>query len=360
LFNLNIVFMKYCSLFFLLLSILVLNGCIKDAPQNPEADIETFTVDTTQLTGSIFIDQANRRIMLYLQPSAYNNGIAPVITVSNGATVVPASGDTIRFGNGKVQYTVTSQSGANKKVYDVLVVDVGTWTFNFEKWQQNSADKYEYPVEDNNTILWSSGNAGVALSGIPKQPQAYPTHSTADGFNGTTGAEMVTLAGTPLSALVGIHLFAGSLFLGNFNSAVAFTQPLAATEFGQPYVGLPSAFTGYYKYTPGTDYQDESGNIVAGILDECSLYAVLFRGSERLNGTNILTSDRIIAKALLPDGSAKSAFTKFELPFTYVPGADTTGPLLLAIVASSSKDGDHYKGAVGSRLVVDSLRIIHP
>ncbi|WP_366940998.1 PCMD domain-containing protein [uncultured Chitinophaga sp.] len=30
----------------------------------------------------------------------------------------------------------------------------------------------------------------------------------------------------------------------------------------------------------------------------------------------------------------------------------------MAIVASSSKDGDQYRGAIGSRLLVDSLSII--
>ena len=351
--------MKYflvalCAVFFLLF-----NSCIKKAPADPEADIESFVVDTSQLTGNVFVDQANRKVLLYLRQEAYDSGIVPVITISKGASVTPASGDTLRFGKGPIQYTVTSENGVNQKTYTVQVVNVGTWIFNFEKWMQNSTDKYEYPVEDDNTILWSSGNAGVALSGITKAPGNYPTHSTPDGLQGTTAAEMTTLNGTALSAIVGIHLFAGSLFLGNFNASVAFTQPLAATQFGQPYVGAPARFTGYYKYTPGADYQDASGNIVTGVQDQCSVYAVLFKGTTRLDGTNILTSNLIVAKAILPDGSAKSAFTKFDIPFTYVPGADTSGSLMIAIVASSSKDGDTYKGAVGSTLIVDSLQIIH-
>lgn len=31
---------------------------------------------------------------------------------------------------------------------------------------------------------------------------------------------------------------------------------------------------------------------------------------------------------------------------------------MMAIVASSSKDGDSYKGAIGSRLVMDSVQIV--
>ena len=94
-------------------------GCIKDAPLNPEADIETFTIDASQLTGDVVINQANRKIMLFLTPEAYNEGIAPAITVSANATVSPASGDSIHPKSNTVEYTVTSESGANKKVYTV-------------------------------------------------------------------------------------------------------------------------------------------------------------------------------------------------------------------------------------------------
>lgn len=334
-------------------------SCIKDAPLNPEADIETFVLPQDQLTGNVFIDQANRKIMIFLTAEAYDRGIAPVITVSKNAGIAPASGDSIHIKNNAVQYTVTSQSGANKKIYTVEVVNVGDWNFAFETWTTNATDKYEYPVETDNVELWSSGNPGVALAGVPKQPDAYPTRSTTDGYLGTKAAEMTTIKGTALSELVGVHLFAGSLFLGNFNSSQALLNPLAATEFGEPYVGHPDRFTGYYKYTPGAVFQDENANAVTGKQDNCAIYAVLYKGPERLNATNIHTSDKILATAILPDGSAKANFTKFDLPFAYLPNWDSTATnLMLAIVASSSSEGDHYRGAIGSRLVVDSLSIL--
>lgn len=346
---------KHCAAFTAIL--LLFQSCIKKAPLNPEADIETFTVDPALLTSNVFIDQSNRRIMLHLQASAYNSGIAPVLKISGGATVVPASGDSIFPKKGPVQYVVTPQNGEGKKTYTVQVVNVGNWSFNFENWGINATDKYEYPLEADNTTIWSSGNPGLALSGFPKNPEAYPTHSTADGYQGK-GAEMVTLKGTPLSELVGIRLIAGSLFLGNFNTSAVFVNPLAATEFGQPYVGKPARFTGYYKYTPGAAFQDQNGNIIPGQQDKCSVYAVLFKGPEHLDGTNILTSDRILARATLTNGAASSSFLKFDIPFTYTSTAPLPEDLRITIVASSSSEGDHYRGAIGSKLVVDSLRII--
>ncbi len=336
-----------------------LQGCIKHTPANPEADVEMFVVDSSLTTNATVIDQSNRKIQLFLTSDAYDKGVAPVLTLSKNATVTPASGDSIHPKEGIVQYTVTSETGENKKTYTVEIINVGDWNFEFENWQQNPDDKYEFPVEGSDVEIWSSGNTGVALAGVDKTPDSYPLRSTTDGYQGTKGAELITIKGTFLSDFVGIHLFAGSLYTGDFNSENALAEPLAATEFGEPYIGLPNNFTGYYKYTPGAVFQDENENPVAGKTDQCSIYAVLFKGPERLNGTNINTSDRVIATAKLADGSAKADFTKFDIPFTYKTSWDsTTTNLMMAIVVSSSGEGDHYRGAIGSKLVVDDLTII--
>jgi hypothetical protein len=336
-----------------------LQACIKDEPANPEADIETFTVDPASLTGDVFIDQSNRKIMLYLRPEAYRRGIAPQLTLSKGATVSPASGDSIFFNTATPPaYTVTSASGENKKTYTVEVMRVGQWGWSFETWETHATDKYHYPVEADGNAVWSSGNPGIAFSGVPKNPESYPLRSTTDKKFGTYAAELVTLKGTALSELVGIKLFAGSLFLGVFDANNAFVAPLKATQFGQPYTGVvPARFTGYFKYTPGANFQNKAGVIQPGITDSCAIYAVLYNGPTRLDATNIHTSDSIIARAYLPDGSGRPDFTRFDIPFTYVPGKTGNGSVMMAIVTSSSHKGDSYEGAIGSRLVVDSLSI---
>lgn len=341
------------------LAFLALHGCIKDAPLNPEADIESVQLDQSLLTGNVFIDQINRTITLNLTADAFQNGINPVLRLSEGASVVPESGSTIKFdGTEDVTYSVTSASGKNTKIYTVKVVNVGNWGFDFENWQSNPTDGYEFPIESGNVQIWSSGNPGVALSGIPPRRDAYPTRSTTDGYLGSKAAELVTIKGTTLSEFVGIRLFAGSLFLGDFNASQALLNPLAATEFGQPYVGLPDRLTGYYKYTAGAEYQNREGVVQPGVKDRCAIYAVLFNGSERLNATNVMTSDRVIARAQLADGSDKASFTRFDVPFVYRQGVTISDNVMVAIVASSSADGNEYRGAIGSRLVVDSLRVI--
>ena len=332
-------------------------SCISDEPLNPEADIEKFIVSPELLTSNTIIDQANRKILLYLTPEAYQNGITPELNLSKGASVSPASGTVIKFDK-TVYYTVQSASGANKKTYEVEVVEIGSWTFNFETWSSHPTYKYEFPLDDG-IQLWSSGNPGVQLAGVASQSDAYPTRSTSNGFNGTKAAELTTIPGTFLSEFLGIKLFPGSFFLGDFNPEQALANPLAATEFGQPYFELPDKFTGYYTYVPGNTFQDQDGNPVAGETDRFSLYAVLYNGPERLNGSNINTSDKIIARAEVPNNlPPTSTFTSFEIPFIYIEGRTPGKNLMVAIVASSSYQGDKYRGAIGSRLVVDSLRII--
>lgn len=62
----------------------------------------------------------------------------------------------------------------------------------------------------------------------------------------------------------------------------------------------------------------------------------------------------------MEDGSEKAEWTKFNIPFKYLEGKsyDESKEYKLAIVCSSSKDGDKFKGAVNSTLIVDELEII--
>ena len=79
-----------------------------------------------------------------------------------------------------------------------------------------------------------------------------------------------------------------------------------------------------------------------------------------MNGHDINTSDRRVAVAVLSDGSAKADWTKFELPFEMLEGKtyDAGKKYQLAVVCSSSKLGDVFKGAGGSTLMLDELEII--
>ncbi len=70
---------------------------IREAPLNPEADIEEFTVDAEFLSSSTIIDQANSKILIYLKPDAYQSGVSPTLKLSKGVTVTPVSGTFVTF-----------------------------------------------------------------------------------------------------------------------------------------------------------------------------------------------------------------------------------------------------------------------
>lgn len=88
------------------------------------------------------------------------------------------------------------------------------------------------------------------------------------------------------------------------------------------------------------------------------LYEVDSYASDVLDGTNLLTSDKIVAVASV-DGKEQASYVDFDVNFTYKPGKsyNSSKKYKLAIVCSSSKDGDRFSGAPGSVLYLDNLEV---
>jgi hypothetical protein len=350
-----------------LLGIGLCYGCIKSAPLSPEADIETFSVDPNYLdVNKISIDQTNKTILLYVKTDSLNSQIKPVITITKGASVSPASGQAVTFNN-PVQYTVTSEDGQNHKTYTVKAIAVVGFNYEFENWQQlgSGTRVYEHPVEMANGVtepVWSSGNPGLAIATDPP----YPIQKTTDSYQGNYAAQITTMPGTVVFG-VGAPMAAGSLFLGTFETNIS--EPLKSTKFGQPLAKAkkPVRFTGYYKYTPGPTYSQFSiidtkitSAPIPGAQDSCAIYVIVFRGSDPLDGTNVNNSTRIIARAEMKQGLPASGYTAFNIPFEYY---DTNidwknENLLFTVVFSSSKGGAEYRGALNSQLIVDHAAVV--
>ncbi|MDR0754764.1 MAG: leucine-rich repeat protein [Prevotellaceae bacterium] len=102
-------------------------SCSKDdvVSKSNAADITAFTVD-----GAAW--NINGTDITYTYPAETQEGqLTPVITLSPGATVTPASGTAQNFFTAQgVTYTVTAEDGATKKIYtakaDIAVVASGT------------------------------------------------------------------------------------------------------------------------------------------------------------------------------------------------------------------------------------------
>lgn len=312
--------------------------------------------------------------------------LVPVFTISDGAILKYdnkeyVAGTAIDF-SVEQKFEVESQKGISK----VYTVNYKEWTESFatnlDEWeQQNSATaenkKFYGPVAG-----WSSSNGGVEyiknmgfILGNPyPADKPYPVLESDDAKSGSA-ASLTTLDTKGVASIAGFpavpKVTSGSLFNGFFK--VETDNTLKSTRFGAPCDKEPKTFTGSYKYTPGTTYYQakypgdtQKANEVEVVdkKDTPAINAVLYEvdtyAFEYLDGTNLLTSDKIVAIASVDyNEDAEKGYIDFNVPFKFKNNKtfDTTKKYKLAIVCSSSKDGDTFSGAPGSVLLVDDLMI---
>ena len=352
----------------------VFSSCIKDEPLYREADIVDMVVeDDAFLTRGI----SENSVQLVITDQADYTKIVPLITLSPGATVSPASGVPQDFSKGKtVNYRVTAEDGVHYKDYTVTVIEKISLRHEFEDWTTAGSTTNPYPILED--LLWANANSGVVMamiidSSIPKG--IFPTSGTTDCVSGEYAARMETLKGASKKILGNtIPIFPGSIFRGSFSANMS--NPLKSLHLGVAHPktnGAPSLFTGFYKYTPGEVFTDKEGNEIPGRIDEMSMYAVIFKIPEGtpekekyLDGETVLISDWVVGRAEWKENDpsvtlkeASNGFTEFSIPFIYTEDLDFDENVYkLTIVCSSSKDGNEYMGAIGSILIVDNLEII--
>lgn len=344
----------------------LLSSCIKDEALNSEADILSFT-----LADSVVYAQAsilNSDIILFLNENTDETEIKPIIEITPGAQLSPIA-ESYNLNETKT-FQVTSQDGKYTKEYKIHIIREKTLSFSFEDWNDSQiGTRGYYPQLIDKQ--WASGNFGVWMANsMNSKGVKYPTKDTTDFVVGKRAALLVTQKGKTAFNKY-IPIFSGSLFYGIFSLNTVETSK--SVFFGQPFpesMGTPKRFTGSYKYKPGSVYTDEKGEAVDGASDECTVRAFLYKvskgattgakGEEYLTGAdNVLASDKVVAMADLKDTGLKEDFTRFNIRFQYKEALDfSVYDYRLAIVFASSKEGDAYKGAVGSTLIVDDIKVI--
>ncbi|MBQ8695422.1 MAG: PCMD domain-containing protein [Bacteroidaceae bacterium] len=370
----------------MLLTILsVLTSCIREEAPNAECDIiavkGTWLESNKEiLSGSPII--SNNDIMFYVKEETSIETLKqldPEFELTYGALIVKENRIEENGSRGiYLYYRTTSEDGAWSKTYRVsftkqTVIDVNA-VFGFENFELNQpAPKGKYnvwhEVDANGTRLnwWASGNAGFSFTGKGKTPADFPTSSDSAGFKGCC-IKLTTRDTGSFGKMAGMPIAAGNIFLGEFISANAMREPLAATRFGLAIApSKPLTLTGHYRYTPGEIFTDKAKEEVAGRRDTCAIYSVLYEidpgNIVTLDGSNVLSSDRIVLVAELKNPGEPDEWTSFEIP--YVPANGKVfdwqklekGEYAITVVASSSKGGAFFEGAVGSTLYVDELKI---
>lgn len=370
----------------LLLAVLA-TACIQEEALNTEADIESVELPGDVLVRYVQLDAINNEtegkiypIVLYVKKDTDVSKLAPELTLTPGATVVPESGTVLDF-NTPQTYIVTSEDGQWQRKYRLEVTSTGFTcsNYNFENVRLGGDGKYHIFYETDQmgveTMSWASGNPGYALTDYTiKDPEKFPTYQSAEGKDGTKCLKLVTLKTGSLGSSVNMPIAAGNLFNGEFNLGSALTNALKATKFGTQFDYIPTTLRGYYKFKAGETFYELDKNAedklkpVPDRKDIFDIYAVFYESTTEcpvLDGTNILAEDneQIVSVARIENAKETDEWTEFILPFrmrdgkTVDPVKLKEGKYNLAIVFASSIRGNYFEGAPGSTLYVDEVAL---
>lgn len=376
--------MNLQRLLFVCLGAVVLTSCFKDEAPNAEADITKAWLHTDVPTEMFFQTSDTLINVLYsaneikfsVRRKADVSALAPQFTITEGATISPASGSTHDFTQGPITYTVTSEDKQWTRDYAVSFTPVvqtvkDTIDYDFEHFALVSSGKYytwfelqEDGTEDNR---WATGNGGFVMTAGSAAPDAYPTAPLTEGYDGN-GVRLVTRSTGSFGKLTKMPLAAGNLFIGEFDVSIAVKTPLMATRFGLPFDKKPKTFTGNYRYKAGDSFTNRDGSVVDGKKDQASVYAILYRNHDAdgnavvLHGDDVQTNPLIVGKAIVAELPETAEWREFKVDFSYAEEIDidlmAERGYSLAIVFSSSADGAYFQGAIGSTLDIDKVRIV--
>lgn len=360
--------------------LLACTSCIKDEAPNAEADIVKCILPESILSGkeidyNLPFDESLNAYPIHIEVNSGTDltALAPAFELTPGSGIEPASGTTHDFTR-PVRYTTTSEDGKWHRTYALIIHCPTTGTiptaYHFEtvKKESNYYVFYE-AAEGHSTLTWASGNQGFSLTGGGNSPDDYPTSISPEGRTGNC-LKLVTRTTGDLGNRVGKPIAAGNLFMGKFELLNALGDALAATKFGVSFHHRPTKLTGYYKYKAGPRFY-ENGEYTDR-KDVFNIYALFYEKdaqTETLDGhivSHNYTHPNMVALAIIDSADAKEAdtWTRFELPFDYGrfgkevdPEKLANGQYNISVILSASKNGDQFKGAPGSTLLIDDLEI---
>ncbi|MDM1360192.1 PCMD domain-containing protein [Myroides marinus] len=378
--------MRINYLFFTLLAIvgITFSSCIKDEALNAEADIlKIIATDSIQRTSPKI---ENTNITVYVNTGTDLTKQAPEFIITDGATISPASKTELDFTDSQF-YTVTSQDGKWSKKYKVTYSTAKLPTkYNFDNYEIriNSDDEeekyftfFDYDEAGIKTYPWTNANAAFYFSvGEDATPYDYPTTISKEGYD-KSAIKLTTKSTGFFGNILKKPIAAGSSFIGQFDVQQALSNSLLAIHLGAPFDKVPTAITGKFKYESGSTFVEVINKRVIEtpgkkIIDKFDLYAVFFENKTEgkniyLDGTNKFDHPNIVSIARIDPSKAieTDSWIDFKIPFVNINGKSINIQKLksdgysLTIVMSSSVDGDFFKGALESTLLVDDLEIIY-
>lgn len=358
---------KSLAILTLLSTCFVLNSCYKDEESDTNADILEAYIPSEYLKTDPII--TNTTIEFKVKSYIDLAKQSPFFIISPNATMDPPNGTTRDFTKSQ-QVTITAQDPTWKKTYTVsYTTDELSTSYTFNNVELVNNNRYyrffEYATNGDKIYNWDSGNSGFATIAGSTPPEGYPT-TIGPGRAGGQAVKMQTIYTSKIAELTGNPIAAGNLFIGTFRF-IGIGNALKATRFGLPYEGdLPKSLRGFFKYKAGDVVTDKNYKPIPGKKDHFDIYAILFESRPKdnfLDGTHKFKDPRNVAIARIPEEQRieTDSWTEFEVPFVLSDGKqfDPTKDYVLAIVMSSSIEGDEFIGAVGSTLLVDEIELVY-
>lgn len=392
---------------------LMMASCIADEPKNSECDLESVSIhmddplvylfhayDTTCVISSTaeavsFVIRDYQNVTSLPVTVKATAGATVYLLAEDGTPTLFRNGSSVDFSDEKVQtFRVVSEDGAWNRSYNVSVVHAkpseGNMEFQFETYALDKSGKYyEWPVDDENAVnvftdgIWKNGNPGYKLSTSSAKAMAYPsTPVEGGGPDGSDCVKLETMDTGKFGQMVNMRMASGSMFNGVFDVSNALKDALKATQFGSPFTHKPMMMKVWLKFTPGATYQDRNANPMAGVTDEPDAYVVFYRNEDeagnrvQLDGNDVLSNPHIIAVGRLPhhyneDGSDQLSsepihgltpeWQEVTIPVLYTAEPDpeimANNGYNIVIGFASSWQGAYFKGAVGSKLFIDDIRV---
>lgn len=248
---------------------------------------------------------------------------------------------------------------------------------NFENWGIRkgtmtilgaaSTKEYISPNDNNSDVYWDSGNLG-AVAG-----NKVLTEGTTETALPSSGKAAKLVSAYP--SQIGIGAFAaGSIYSGKAKDV---SSSGAVLMYGCEYKGFPTKLRGYYKYEPATiNYTDSRCPVnMEGKMDEGIIYVALipekFEVTSKTSGSIVAFSKKnanafaygeyILTGTKNETGKEAEGLLKgyvpFEITLEYEKDIPVGQPFYIVIVATSSRYGDYFTGAVGSTLYIDDFEL---
>lgn len=386
----------------------LLASCIAAEQDNTECDIEAVSLHFDTPSDIFYHDydtmmtviSSETNIEFVVRSYANVQSVPLTLRVTEGATIFIKSedGTDVPFQNGSLvdfsderiqRFHIVSEDKSWSRDYSISVVheapSEGNLFIDFEDYSLDPSGKYyQWVAPDVFTDgMWKNGNPGFKISKSSAKPLEYPSTPVAGGGpDGSACLKLETCDTGPFGKMVNMRLASGSMFNGIFDVGNALTDALKATQFGTPYLHKPIMMRGWFKFEPGSVFQDRMGNPIEGVIDEPDAYVVLYRNEDesgnkiQLDGNDVLSSPYIIGKGRLPhhynaDGTDQltanpihgltSEWQEVTIPVVYTTEPDPTilqnKGYSIILGFASSWGGAYFKGAIGSKFCIDNIEL---